>query len=173
MEYIIKMRGTTDWESVTKSIDKQNVNIGDELIINGCKWRILDVQEDRILIWKFTGIEDHVFNEDGSNTYEGSHIQRYLQDEFRKDLPDEMLQMVSAEGFFLLTMEQIEKYMPTEMDRIAADADGCTTWWWTASPNVGIGSYVRVVYTDGYISISLASGSYGVAPACWLINNPE
>ena len=35
MEYIIKMRGTTDWESVTKSIDKQNMNIGDELIING------------------------------------------------------------------------------------------------------------------------------------------
>lgn len=173
MEYIIKIRGTTDWRSVTKSIDKQNVNIGDELIINGYKWRILDVQADRILIWKFTGVEDHVFNENGSNTYDGSHIQRFLQDEFKRDLPDEMLQMVGPEGFFLLTMDQVMQYMPTEMDRIAADADGCTTWWWTASPYVGYGSSVRNVYTDGSIVNINAYISYGVAPACWLINNPE
>lgn len=173
MEYIIKMRCTTDWRSLTKSIDKQNVNIGDELIINGCKWRILDVQEDRILIWKFTGTEDRVFNKDGSNTYEGSDVQKYLQDEFKRDLPDEMLQMVGPEGFFLLTMDQIMQYMPTEMDRIAADADGCTTWWWTASPNVGHGGNVRVVVTDGIIYSDGAGYSYGVAPACWLINNPE
>lgn len=175
MNYTVKIKGTTTtWEQVQKTIAKQTANVGDELEINGCKWRILDVQEDRILIWKFTGVEDHVFNKDGSNTYEGSDIQKYLQDEFKKDLPDEMLQMVSAEGFFLLTMEQIEKYMPTEMDRIAADADGCTTWWWTASPNVGNGDNVRIVYTDG--GIYYTSGAYyslGVAPACWLINNPE
>lgn len=173
MEYIIKMRCTTDWRSVTKSIDKQNMNIGDELIINGCKWRILDVQEDRILIWKFTGIEDRVFNKDGSNTYEGSDIQKYLQDEFKKDLPDEMLQMVGPEGFFLLTMDQVMQYMPTQMDRIAADADGCTTWWWTASPLVGSGHGVRGVITGGYVSNGDALYSGGVAPACWLINNPE
>lgn len=173
MEYIIKIRGTTDWRSVTKSIDKQNVNIGDELIINGYKWRILDVQADRILIWKFTGVEDHVFNENGSNTYDGSHIQRFLQDEFKRDLPDEMLQMVGPEGFFLLTMDQVMQYMPTEMDRIAADADGCTTWWWTASPSVGNGGNVRYVYSDGIINYNHAINSFGVAPACWLINNPE
>lgn len=84
-----------------------------------------------------------------------------------------MLQMVSAEGFFLLTMEQIEKYMPTEMDRIAADADGCATWWWTATPYVGFGNYVRLVNTGGSIYNSYAYISTGVAPACWLINNPE
>lgn len=149
------------------------MNIGDELIINGCKWRILDVQEDRILIWKFTGIEDRVFNKDGSNTYEGSDIQKYLQDEFKKDLPDEMLQMVGPEGFFLLTMDQVMQYMPTQMDRIAADADGCTTWWWTASPSVGRGSCVRLIDPAGYVYNGSAHYSYGVAPACWLINNPE
>lgn len=173
MNYTVKIKGTTTWEQVQKTIAKQTANVGDELEINGCKWRILDVQEDRILIWKFTGIEDKVFNENGSNTYEGSHIQKYLQDEFKKDLPDEMLQMVSAEGFFLLTMDQIEKYMPTEMDRIAADADGYTTWWWTASPYVGIAHGVRYVYPAGNVYVSDASNRYGVAPACWLINNPE
>ena len=65
------------------------------------------------------------------------------------------------------------QYMPTEMDRIAADADGCTTWWCTASPNVGIGDNVRYVHTDGHISYYYAYYSLGVAPACWLINNPE
>lgn len=173
MNYTVKIKGTTTWEQVQKIIAKQTANVGDELEINGCKWRILDVQEDRILIWKFTGIEDHVFNEDGSNTYDGSNIQRFLQDEFKRDLPDEMLQMVGPEGFFLLTMDQVMQYMPTQMDRIAADADGCTTWWWTASPNVGYGSYVRVIYPAGYVSNGSAYSSYGVAPACWLINNPE
>lgn len=173
MNYTVKIKRTTTWEQVQKTIAKQTANVGDELEINGCKWRILDVQEDRILIWKFTGIEDRVFNKDVSNTYEGSDIQKYLQDEFKKDLPDEMLQMVGPEGFFLLTMDQVMQYMPTKMDRIAADADGCTTWWWTASPHVGCGGDVRYVRTDGNIIYDYAIYSLGVAPACWLINNPE
>ena len=173
MNYTVKIKETTTWEQVQKTIARQTANVGDELEINGCKWRILDVQEDRILIWKFTGVEDHVFNENGSNTYDGSNIQIFLQDEFKRDLPDEMLHMVSAEGFFLLTMEQIEKYMPTEMDRIAADAYGCTTWWWTASPNVGYGNLVRIISPAGRVYGGYADSSHGVAPACWLINNPK
>lgn len=173
MNYTVKIKRTTTWEQVQKTIAKQTANVGDELEINGCKWRILDVQEDRILIWKFTGIEDRVFNKDGSNTYEGSDIQKYLQDEFKKDLPDEMLQMVGPEGFFLLTMDQVMQYMPTKMDRIAADADGCTTWWWTASPYVGHGCSVRSIYPAGNVNYDSANNSHGAAPACWLINNPE
>ena len=76
--------------------------------------------------------------------------------------------MVDDEGFFLLTLEQIRKYLPKEIDRIAEDADGYTTWWWTSTPSVGGGSSVRYINTSGYVYDLNAGSSYGVAPACWL-----
>ena len=141
---------------------------GDEITTGGCMWRVLDVQEDRVLIWKHTGVEDHVFNDNNSNVYEGSDIQKYLQAEFRKTVPEELLSLVDDKGFFLLTLEQIRKYLPKEIDRIAEDADGYTTWWWTSTPSVGGGNLVRYISTSGYVNNSLANSSHGVAPACWL-----
>lgn len=145
---------------------------GDRINIKGCDWKVLAKATSKTggvaLIWKCTGLKDHVFNESGSNVYEGSDIQKYLQNEFREDLPEEMLQMVSDEGFFLLTEEQIRKYMPQELDRIATDEDGCTTWYWTASPGVGNGLSVRLIGPSGLVYSGYAYYSSGVAPACWL-----
>ena len=141
---------------------------GDEITTGGCMWRVLDVQEDRVLIWKHTGVEDHVFNDNNSNVYEGSDIQKYLQAEFRETVPEELLSLVDDKGFFLLTLEQIRKYLPKEIDRIAEDADGYTTWWWTLTPYVGRGIGVRYIRTSGTVNTSTAHYSGGVAPACWL-----
>ena len=141
---------------------------GDEITTGGCMWRVLDVQKDRALIWKHTGVEDHVFNDNNSNVYEGSDIQKYLQAEFRETVPEELLSLVDDKGFFLLTLEQIRKYLPKEIDRIAEDADGYTTWWWTSTPLVGLGNDVRSILTSGVVNYINANGSYGVAPACWL-----
>jgi len=141
---------------------------GDEITTGGCMWRVLDVQEDRVLIWKHTGVEGHVFNDNNSNVYEGSDIQKYLQAEFRETVPEELLSLVDDKGFFLLTLEQIRKYLPKGIDRIAEDADGYTTWWWTSTPGVGGGYDVRGVITSGTVSYIYASYSFGVAPACWL-----
>ena len=71
-------------------------------------------------------------------------------------------------GFFLLTLEQIRKYLPKEIDRIAEDPDGYTTWWWTSTPHVGYGSSVRYINPSGSVYSHNAVSSYGVAPACWL-----
>lgn len=146
---------------------------GDRISVEGCDWKVLDkvkaAGEGAILIWKCTGVKDYVFNENWSNVYEGSDIQKYLQTEFREDLPEEMLQMVTDDGFFLLTVDQIMEYMPRQIDRIATDENDCTTWYWTASPYVGIGSNVRYVITSGDVnSHYFATNSFGVAPACWL-----
>ena len=141
---------------------------GDEITTGGCMWRVLDVQEDRVLIWKHTGVEDHVFNDNNSNVYEGSDIQKYLQAEFRETVPEELLSLVNDKGFFLLTLEQIRKYLPKEIDRIAEDPDGYTTWWWTSTPGVGYGHNVRYINTSGYVGNYDAYNSFGVAPACWL-----
>ena len=166
MEYTTKVTGEV--KDLKDLISVGLMKPGDEIITGGCMWRVLDVQEDRMLIWKHTGVEDHVFNEDNTNSYEGSDIQKYLQAGFRETVPEELLSLVDDKGFFLLTLEQIRKYLPKEIDRIAEDADGYTTWWWTSTPYVGIGNHVRNILTSGNVSNSSAYNSYGVAPACWL-----
>ena len=168
MEYTTKVTKELTAEELKEMISIGYIRPGDELTIGDCKWRVLDVQKDRVLIWKHTGVDDHVFNENNSNVYEGSDIQKYLQAGFRETVPEELLSLVDDKGFFLLTLEQIRKYLPKEIDRIAEDADGYTTWWWTSTPSVGFGSNVRSINTSGYVSRSNAHNSNGVAPACWL-----
>ena len=166
MEYTTKVTGEV--KDLKDLISGGLMKPGDEITTGGCMWRVLDVQEDRVLIWKHTGVEDHVFNEDNTNVYEGSDIQKYLQAEFRETVPEELLSLVDDKGFFLLTLEQIRKYLPKEIDRIAEDADGYTTWWWTSTPTVGLGNHVCLILTSGYVYSYHASYSFGVAPACWL-----
>ena len=166
MEYTTKVTGEV--KDLKDLIRGGLMKPGDEITTGGCMWRVLDVQEDRVLIWKHTGVEDHVFNDNNSNVYEGSDIQKYLQAEFRETVPEELLSLVDDKGFFLLTLEQIRKYLPKEIDRIAEDADGYTTWWWTSTPNVGGGNSVRHICTSGNVSYISAYNSGGVAPACWL-----
>ena len=110
---------------------------------------------------------DHVFNANGSNQYEGSDIENYLKNEFRETIPQDMQMMIDGD-FFLLTVDQINEYMPEPADRLAFDEEGFTTWWWTASPYAGYGGNVRLVYLGGVVSYGHAVRSRGVAPACYI-----
>lgn len=159
----MKIKRITEME-----VEQNQLMVGDRITIADAEWRVLDIQDGKALIWKSTKIEDHVFNENNSNVYEGSDIQRYLQEDFPETVPVDILDDVTEEGFFLLTVDQIRKYMPKELDRIATDENDQTTWYWTASPYVGNGSYVRYVSTDGNINYYIAYYGFGVAPACWI-----
>lgn len=159
----MKIKRITEME-----VEQNQLMIGDRITIADAEWRVLDIQDGKALIWKSTKIEDHVFNENNSNVYEGSDIQRYLQEDFPETMPVDIMEDVTEEGFFLLTVEQIRKYMPKELDRIATDEDDRTTWYWTASPFVGYGYHVRGVYPAGSIYVGNACSSNGVAPACWI-----
>ena len=150
---------------VEMEVEKNQLMVGDKIQIEGCQWKVLEIKDGKALIWKCTKIRDHVFNEDGSNIYEGSDIQKYVRSEFW--LPDEMLKLVDGD-FFLLTEDQILEYMPDELDRIATDEDDCTTWYWTASPGVGLGGRVRGIHPSGGVYGYYAYDSLGVAPACWI-----
>ena len=143
---------------------------GDIIRFRNQAWKMLDKTEDgkECMMWKCDGIENHVFNTNGSNVYEGSDIQKYLQEDFRKTVPEEFDLIVDDNGYFLLTVDQIRKYMPEERDRIANDMDGRTTWYWTASPYVGYAYSVRGIYPAGYVNGHGALNSIGVAPACVL-----
>ena len=149
-------------------VERNQLQVGDKIQIAGADWKVLDIQDGKALIWKCTKITDHVFNKNGSNKYEGSDIQRYLQEDFPETMTVEIMEDVTEEGFFLLTEEQIKKYMPKEIDRIATDEKDYTTWYWTASPCVGCGSFVRYFFPAGYVCGGNALSSLGVAPACWI-----
>lgn len=141
---------------------------GDRILFGDAEWKVLKIEDGKALIWKCTNIEDHVFNKDRRNVYEGSDIQKYLQGEFRKTVPEDLLALVTDEGFFLLTVEQVRELMPREIDRIATRKGGETWFWWTASPYVGYGYYVRYVYPSGGVSFGSAYIAGGAAPACWI-----
>lgn len=159
----MKIKRITEME-----VERQELMVGDRIQIADAEWKVLDIKDGKALIWKCTKITDHVFNKNGSNVYEGSDIQRYLQEDFPETMTVEIMEDVTEEGFFLLTVEQILQYMPNEIDRIATDEEDLTTWYWTASPNVGIGNHVRNIGLDGYINYHTALYSHGVAPACWI-----
>ena len=153
---------------VEMEVEKKDLQVGDKIQIGWNRWKVLDIQDGKALIWKTNNIEDYVFNENGSNEYEGSDIQKYLMNEFPSTIPADILEDVTEEGFFLLTEAQVRKYMPQELDRIATDEHDRTTWWWTSTPLVGYGSYVRIIYPAGRVYGDDADGSHGVAPACWI-----
>ena len=150
------------------NVEPDQLMVGDKITIGESLWKVLEIKDGKALIWKCTKIEDHVFNQNGSNEYEGSDIQRYLQEDFPETMTVEIMEDVTEEGFFLLTVEQILQYMPNEIDRIATDEEDLTTWYWTASPNVGNGNLVRYINPAGRGYNNSASTSIGVAPACWI-----
>lgn len=162
----------TDWEEIKMMIAGGEFNSGDEIEIEGALWRVLEVDEDKksILIWKHTMCDDYVvFNLNGSSTYEGSDLQNYLQNDFLEQIPEEMKELVSIDGFFPLSIEELREYLPQEADRIATDEDGDTVWYWLRSALRGTGYDVWTVYTSGYATYSYATSALRCAPACRLI----
>ena len=146
----------------TRAIEPEEIRAGDVLEFGAERWKVLEVEGDKALVWKCGGVRDHVFNENDDNEYEGSDIQKYLREEF--SAPEFITSR--GEGFFLLSEEEVRHYMPHELDRIATDQNAETTWWWTRSPSVGSGHYVRHVNPAGHVYITNADYARGVAPAC-------
>lgn len=138
---------------------------GDELKIDGALWRILKAGEKKALIWKHTGLDtETVFNWNGSNEYEGSDLQKVMQ---KMEIPGELKDLITKDGFFALSKEEIEELLPTEYDRIATDGDGNTVWWWTRSASRGYGHNAWYVFPSGYVGSSGAAYySFTAAPAC-------
>lgn len=172
MKIIRTVEQGTNWEDIKLRIEDGVFRVGDELEIEGALWKILEVDKDKksILIWKHTMCDDYVvFNNSGSSTYEGSDLQNYLQNDFLEQIPEEMKELVSADGFFPLSIEELREYLPQEADRIATDEDGDTVWYWLRSAHRGSGNYVWHVTTSGNASNSTATYASRCAPACRLL----
>ena len=149
-------------------IEESQLQVGDRILCGEAQWRVLDIQNNKALIWKCTNITDYVFNERGSNMKEGSDVQIFLRGAFRKSLPKEFLEKLIGDGFFLLTVEEAKKYMPKPKDRVAIDPAGSGTWWWTSTPCENVSSYAECVNAIGEFKPFYAHQELGIAPAAWI-----
>lgn len=165
----LKYSVTTDvnMAEFIKAVKNGVAAAGDRIRIEECEWKILEITPDSALLWKCAGPGDDMpINASGSNEYEGSDMQKYLREEFPQTVPEELREAVTDEGFFLLSKEEVEKYMPREIDRIYADEDGDTRWWWTRSAYRGNAYYTWSVSTGGSVATNYAHYAIRCAPAC-------
>ena len=138
----------------------------DELEIDGALWRVLRIENGKALIWKHTGLnQSSVFNENNSNVYEGSDLQKAMK---ALPVPEELQGLITENGFFPLSTEEIKELLPTEGERIATNEDGDTVWWWTRSAIRSDGSYAWSVSPSGGVDgyYYAANASVTLAPAC-------
>ena len=165
MKLRVKTEAQIGAEELKEMLEHGDLAVGDELEIDGGYWRVLKIDGKKALIWKHTGLETTtVFNKNGSNEYEGSDLQKVCQ---KMEVPEELKDLITDEGFFPLSTEEIDKLLPTEYDRIATDSKGYTVWWWTRSAYRGYGlSAWSVAPSGGVYGSRAASSSFTVAPAC-------
>lgn len=169
MKVIRKVEQETNWEEIKEKVRAGQFTPGDEIEIDGALWRVLDSKAGDVFIWKHTGIEQAVvFNDNCSNKYEGSNIQAYARGEFLNEVPPELKALVSEQGFFPLSIDEVRSYLPTEGDRIAVDDGGETVWWWTRSASRSSAYYVWNVYASGTVNTNYAYYASLFAPACHL-----
>ena len=172
MKVIRKVDKVTNWNDIEDMIREGDLFPGDEIEIEGALWRVLDAKEREVLIWKHTGISSEeyvVFNEDGSNVYEGSDLQKYLREDYMTTIPARMQQLMSDDGLFPLSIEEVRQYLPTEGERIAVDEDGETVSYWLRSAYRGYASYTWYVSASGYAYTGTAATALRCAPACRLV----
>lgn len=167
MKLTIKTTTEINPEELKEKVRSGALKAGDELEIKGALWRILAAEPGRAVIWKHTNCEYHVFNEDGSNKYEGSDIQNYLK-EADKELLGEEIAMMLTGNLQLLSYEEVMQWLPTEPERIITNKENETWYWWLRSPNPS-GCYnvhnVRVVNSSGALNHINADIAFGaVAP---------
>ena len=150
------------------------------------RWRVLDQQGDQRLLLAEEILARLPYNKDYDNTYwQTSSLRRWLNQTFfqqafsfqerahiintrLQNLPNPRYRTssggVTVDKIFLLSIEELERYLPRNEDR----AMGC--WWWVRTPGMNILSAVGV-YEDGSLydtGINVHFKEAGVRPAMWI-----
>ena len=151
-----------------------------EFTIGGIAFTVIQTGEDWVKCIASECVEERAFDAKNRNDFAASDIRAYLNGEFLRRLiaagaPEEMFEyfnidLTADDGLKnyggdrvrigLITCEEyrlLRGNIPALPDR----------WWWTATPDSPINSYVRYVNTVGALSNDSACyGYYGVRPLC-------
>lgn len=151
-----------------------------EFTMGGIAWTVIQTGADWVKCIASDCVEERAFDEENKNDFAASSLRAYLNGEFLRRLiktgaPEEMFEyfnidLTADDGLKnyggdrvrigLITCEEyrlLRGNIPALPDR----------WWWTATPDSPINSFVRYVYSDGSLISDYAfSGCFGVRPLC-------
>lgn len=151
-----------------------------EFTMGGIAWTVIQTGADWVKCITSDCVEERAFDEGNKNDFAASSLRAYLNGEFLRRLikagaPEEMFEyfnidLTADDGLKnyggdrvrigLITCEEyrlLRGNIPALPDR----------WWWTATPDSPINSFVRGVISVGsLIGVSACNGYYGVRPLC-------
>ena len=151
-----------------------------EFTMGGIAWTVIQTGADWVKCIASDCVEERAFDEGNKNDFAASSLRAYLNGEFLRRLikagaPEEMFEyfnidLTADDGLKnyggdrvrigLITCEEyrlLRGNIPALPDR----------WWWTATPDSPINSFVRFVGSDGSLHYNSAcNGFSGVRPLC-------
>ncbi|MCL2636875.1 MAG: DUF6273 domain-containing protein [Oscillospiraceae bacterium] len=184
---IVLVLGLTACNTNTVANEKEIIQFG------GRDWRIIDRQEDKVLIISEEIIEIKKYHAERVEiTWEYSTIREYLNGEFIENnfTPEEQSRIIetiiinndnpygslasggndTTDKVFLLSLDEANLYFTNDSERIAFYGSGREYWWWLRTPALG-GEGAVIVGIRGEPSNN--GGNYielssGIRPALWI-----
>lgn len=180
--------------------DFSSSSIGDVIDFGyGFRWRVIDKESDKILVISEDIIDfrsfDEVYNE--KTTWENSSIRTWINDFYKDFFGDEEYSMIltttvinnqrneygisggndTDDKFFLLSVEEAEKYFRSNDDRVYLDTnsnyilgnDDQYLSWWLRTPGEYDNDMACVSWDGSIVRMGTpVDHSSGVRPAMWL-----
>ena len=153
-----------------------------EFTMGGIAWTIIQTGEDWVKCITSDCVGERAFDTGNKNNFSGSSIRAYLNGEFLHRLiqartPEEMLE------YFDIDLTADDGLQDYGGDRVRIGLITCdeyrllrgnipkipNSWWWTATPDSPINSFVRSVLSDGSLGYdNVFNDNRGVRPICVL-----
>ncbi|MCL2063418.1 MAG: DUF6273 domain-containing protein [Candidatus Cloacimonetes bacterium] len=167
-----------------------SVRVGDIITFGRYQWRVLEVQENRVLIITQDIIERREYDTSRFGiTWANCSLRAYLNGEFYNSFnPTDRARIVltdvqnpnnptygtaggvtTRDRIFLLSIQEAQRYFSSNSDRIAL-FNGQAYYWWLRSPGdyTHNASYVDHGGLVNLLGYRIVYGRVGVRPALWL-----
>lgn len=159
--------------------NKDGFELGTRFEMGGIKWAIIQTAESWVKCIAAEIVERRAFDEEKKNDFSVSSIREYLNGDFLKKIvragaPEEAflpfnIDLTADDGLQNYGGDRVRVGLITcdEYRALRQNIPAVDGWWWTATPDSPINSFVRSVISDGVMNSSSAySGSRGVRPLC-------
>ena len=167
---------------MTQTENKHGFEVKQEITIGGIDFTVIQTEAERVKVIASNTIGDRAFDAKDRNDFAASDLRAYLNGEFLQKLieagaPEEMFEefeidLTADDGLKQYGKDRARVGLIT-CDEYRALRDNIpplpNTWWWTATPDSPVNSYVRFVSADGSLdAINACYGFVGVRPLCVL-----